>query len=207
MMAEGAELARDIGDRGMYYWLVGMTAVFQMDQGTRWDEHLETLQDAYESASIRQDRLRLRIFIGLIQAARGERLDEYLADITELGRGDSSKDDQLIILMTQAHVAMRRHQYAESVTTAMEAFELQPQNPEIPLLQGLTSAMRSRAPQLIRAVAHKIGVLPSSGVMAGLQKGTAQSALAAADGRIGDAVSVVQAVLAEFVLLGQRYVS
>jgi class 3 adenylate cyclase/tetratricopeptide (TPR) repeat protein len=205
MMAEGVELARDIGDRGMYYWLVGMTAVYQMDQGTRWDEHLAALKDAYDSASIRQDRLRLRIFIGLIESARGERLDEYLADMTELSSGGASKDDEVILLLTQANVAMRRHAYADSAAAAMKAFEHQPQNPEIPLIQALAAAMRSRDPHLIRGVAERIADLPSSGAMTGLVKRMAESAVAAMDGRVADAVAGVQEVLAEFERLGQRY--
>ena len=205
MMAEGLELARDIGDRGMYYWLVGLTAVFQMDQGRRWDEHLAALKDAYDTASIRQDRLRLRIFIGLIESARGERLDEYLVDITELARGDASKDDQFTLLMTRANVAMRRHEYAEALKAAMEAFELQPQNPEIPLGQAMSAGMRDRDPRLLRNVAERVGELPSSGVMTGVQKLTAESAVAAIDGRVADAVAGFQEVVAELERLGQRY--
>ena len=205
MMAEGVELARDIGDRGMYYWLVGLTAVFQMDQGRRWDEHLAALKDAYETASIRNDRLRLRIFLGLIESARGERLDEYLADVTELSSGSGSKDDEVILLLTHANVALRRHEYAESTTAAMKSYELQPQNPEIPLGQALAAAMRSRDPRLIHTVAERIAELPSSGAMTGLLKRMAESAVAAVDGRVSEAVAGVQEVLAEFERLGQRY--
>jgi tetratricopeptide (TPR) repeat protein len=205
MMTEGVELARDIGDRGMYYWMVGMTAVLQMPEGRRWDEHLAALKDAYETASIRQDRWRLRIFIGLIESARRERLDEYLADITELARGEASKDDRFAILMTQAHVAMRRHEYADSVKEAIDTFELVSQNPEIPLGQALAAAMRTGDPRLIRAVAERIAELPSSGALTGLLKRTAESAVAAVDGRVADAVAGIQSVHAEFERLGQRY--
>jgi class 3 adenylate cyclase/tetratricopeptide (TPR) repeat protein len=205
--AEGAELARDMGDRGMYHWMVGMTAVAEMQEGRRWDENLATLRDAYESATLRSDRARLRVFIGLIEAARGQRLDEFLADITELsgGAGSGSKDDAFSLHMTRSQVAMRRHEYEASFRAAMAAFELGPQNPEIPLIQALASAIRSGDPRLIHAAAAPIAELPSSGAMTGLQKLMAAAAAAAAEGRIADAVAGFQAVHAGFERLGQRY--
>jgi tetratricopeptide (TPR) repeat protein len=207
MMAEGAELARDIGDRGMYYWLTGMTAVSQMQEGVLWDEHLAKLKDAIEGATIRQDRLRLRIFIGLIETARGESMDEYLSDIEELSRDDTSKDDQFGRLMTVGYVAMRRHQYERAYRASMEAYDLQPQNPDVPLGQARAAAIRSLDHRLIREVAERTAELPSSGAMTELQRRTADAALAAIDGRTADAVATFQAVHAEYVRLGQRYVA
>ena len=205
MLAEGVGLARDIGDRGMYYWLLGLTSVWQRDEGVRWDENLALLREAYETAVIRTDRMRLRLFIGLIEAARGERLDEFLADLTELSRGDASKNDEIIRLMTVGIVAMRRHRYADAYRAFMQAFSHQPQNPEIPLGQALASAMRLGDPDLIAEVARHTAELPSSGAMTGVQKRTAAAAVAAAEGNIAEAVSAFVAVHADLLRLGQRY--
>ena len=205
MLAEGVELARDVGDRGMYYWQLGLTAVWQKDEGIRWDENLAALKEAYDTAVIRTDRWRLRLFIGLIEAARGERLDEYVADITELTRGNASKDDDMARLMTVAHVAMRKHEYVEAYRAAMDAFALQPQNPEIPLYQAMGAAMRLRDPRLIAEVAAHVAELSASGALTGVQKRMAQAAVAAVEGRIADAVAVFLALNAELVRLGQRY--
>jgi class 3 adenylate cyclase/tetratricopeptide (TPR) repeat protein len=205
ILAEAVDVARDIGDRGMYYWLLGMTAVWQIDEGVRWDENLAELKEAYEAATIRTDRLRLRIFIGLIEAARGERLDEYLAEITELSTGSASKDDEFALHMTRAHVATRRHAYQQGYRAAMDAYDLQPQNPEIPLGQAMQAAMRAGDPEAIRDVAAKTDLLTGSGALTGVQKRTAQAALMAVDGRVAEAVAELRAVHAEFLRLGQPY--
>jgi class 3 adenylate cyclase/tetratricopeptide (TPR) repeat protein len=204
-LAEAADVARDVGDRGMYNWLVGMTAVWQIDEGRRWDENLAALKEAYESALIRTDRLRLRIFIGLIEGARRQNLDEYLADITELSTGGASKDDEFALLMTQGEVAMRRHAYLDAYRVAMECHAGEPQNPEIPLGLALAGAMRSRDPEAMRDVAAKTERLAGSGALTAVQKRSARAAAAAADGRIADAVAGFQEVHAELVRLGQMY--
>ena len=43
-LAEAAEVART-WRRGMYLWLLGMTSVWQLDQGERWDENLAALKE------------------------------------------------------------------------------------------------------------------------------------------------------------------
>ena len=204
-LAEAADVARDIGDRGMYNWLLGMTAVWQIDEGRRWDENLAALKEAYESGLIRTDRLRLRIFIGLIEAARRQNLDEYLADITELSTGGASKDDEFALLMTRGQVAMRRHAYLDAYRAAMQCHAGEPQNPEIPLWLALAGAMRSRDPEAMRDVAEKTELLAGSGALTALQKRSARAAAAAADGRIAEAVAGFQEVHAELVRLGQMY--
>jgi class 3 adenylate cyclase/predicted ATPase len=204
-LAEAAEVARDVGDRGMYLWLLGMTAVWQLDEGRRWDENLAALKEAYESGSIRTDRLRLRIFIGLIEAARGQNHDAFLADIEELSTGGASKDDEFGLLMTRAHVAARRRAYLDAYRTAMQCLAGEPQNPEVPLQLALIAAMRSRDPQAIRDVADKTDLMAGSGALTALQKRSAHAAAAAADGRIADGVAGLQQVHAELVRLGQLY--
>jgi tetratricopeptide (TPR) repeat protein len=205
MLTEGVELARDIGDRGMYYWLLGLSSIWQRDEGVRWDENLAALNQAYETAVIRTDRLRLRLFIGLIEASRGEGLDQYLADIETLTRGDASKDDEMVRLMTVGHVAMRRHREADAHRAFMQAFALQPQNPEIPLGQALAAAMRSRDARHVEEVASRVAELPASGALTGLLKRAAEAAVAAVGGHIVEAVSGLLAVNAEFGRLGQHY--
>lgn len=202
-LAEAAEVARDVGDRGMYLWLLGMTTVWQLDQGERWDENLAAMKEAYENAPIRTDRLRLRIFIGLIEAARGQNLDAYMADIAELSTGSASKDDEFALLMTRAHVAVRRHAYLDAYRTAMECHAGEPQNPEVPLAQALAAAMRARDPAAIREVAMKTDLLAGSGALTAVQ-GSAQAAMAA-DGNVADAAARLQEVHAELVRLGQVY--
>ena len=189
----------------MYLWLLGMTTVWQMDQGERWDENLAAMKEAYQNAPIRTDRLRLRIFIGLIEAARGQNLDAYLADITELSPGGASKDDDFALLMTQGTVALRRRAYLDAYRIAMQCYEGDPQSPEVPIETGLAAAMRARGPEAIRDVANKTEALAGPGALTACRKRAAQAALAASDGRVADSVAGLQEAHAEFVRLGQVY--
>ena len=76
MLLEGMEVARQVGDRGMYYWLAGTSAPGLISEGHDWDVHIPVMEEALETATLRYDRVRLRTLLGLFQFARGERIQE-----------------------------------------------------------------------------------------------------------------------------------
>ena len=143
--------------------------------------------------------------MGLIEAARGQNLDAYMADIAELSPGGASKDDDFALPDdAEPNFALRRHAYLDAYRTAMECHAGEPQNPEVPLSLALAAAMRSRDPEAIRDVAAKTDLLAGSGALTAVQKRSAQAAMAA-DGNVADAVAGLQEVHAELVRLGQVY--
>ena len=102
-------LAREVGDRGMHNWVAGMAAITSLSAGAGLDEHIAILHEALESATMRVDRGRLRILLGVIEGTpRPQRRSSCGADITELV-GDSADPESLFVLhMAHAHGAQVR---------------------------------------------------------------------------------------------------
>ena len=104
MLVEALELARQIGDRGMFNWLAGTAAAGLYQEGRDWDSHAAVTQEALDSATLRPDRIRLRLLHGLHESARGERLDALRSEVTALV-GDSTDPDDLFSL----HMVIAQH--------------------------------------------------------------------------------------------------
>jgi len=97
MLLEGMAIARQVGDRGMYFWLAGTASPGLISEGHDWDAHIPVMEEALETATLRYDRQRLRLLLGLFQFARGEKVTEVLDDIREIV-GDSTDLEDLFAL-------------------------------------------------------------------------------------------------------------
>ena len=56
---EGTAIARSIGDRGHFNWLAGTGGATAFGTGRDWDEHLATMREALDGATLPADRARL----------------------------------------------------------------------------------------------------------------------------------------------------
>ena len=70
----------------------------------------------------------------------------------------------------------------DAYRSAMQAHDLQPQNPEIPLLQAMSAVMHAGDATAVRDVATRTEGLTGSGTVTAMQKRTAAAARAAVDG-------------------------
>ena len=93
LMLDSMQLAREIGDQGMYYWLVSQAAWAVRAEARDWDAHMELLREALETATVRGDRIRLRSFLAGLEATRGEDLGTLEQEFEDM-LGDSTDPDQ-----------------------------------------------------------------------------------------------------------------
>ena len=205
MFIETRALAREVGDRGMYNWVAGMAAITSLSAGADLDEHIAILHEALESATLRVDRSRLRILLGVLEGTRGINADQLQADITELV-GDSADPESLFVLhMAHAHSA----QYAGDLDTAFRrttaAWELHQQNPEVPLALALTVAIWARDVDRVRLTAGRIAEVTQSGEMYRTLRLEADGAVAALEGRSADALALFRESRAVLLALEQRF--
>jgi hypothetical protein len=207
MLAESVELARDIGDRGIYYFQLGQLAIARFAEGTAWDEIVAALKEAFESSTLRFDRVRLRTFLGIIETARGENLDAYEAAITDLAGGHAGIEDRFTLALMRSEVALRRDKLADAFRWARDAFALRYQSPEVPVEAAVRAAARLGDPGLVREAGAMAAELPTSGAMTRAHQAQAKAAVAAVDGRIAEAVSGFADVQATLSGLGQRYLA
>jgi class 3 adenylate cyclase/tetratricopeptide (TPR) repeat protein len=205
MLEQSCALARDIGHRGIYYFQVTQVAAGRMGQGRGWDEVLEEMHAVMDAAPLRTDRVRARTFIGLLEGRRGERLEEFRADLEELAGGHEGIEDRFTLLMVRGVYAMYSGDFDGAVAAAGEAFDLGYQNPEVPAEMALRAAMRGRRADLVRRAVAMTDRLVTTGHVTQVAKRYARAALRAAEGDVDAAVPEFAAVNRALMALGERY--
>jgi class 3 adenylate cyclase/tetratricopeptide (TPR) repeat protein len=205
LMREGADLARDIGDRQMYIWLTGNVAANAIARGDRWDELLEVLGETLESATLAVDRVRLLIFIGFVRAERGESVADIVGEIIELA-GDRSDPDLVFPgLMSQAHTALCAGDLARAYELAVRTSELDSQNPEIPVQLAFRAAVLMKDEARIRESVGRIRALPANAAWPMAVARHANAAVMALDGRRAEAAADTLEAHRTLSQLGQRF--
>jgi predicted ATPase len=202
---EARDLARDIGDRGMYHWLVAMTGAYRILEGEDWDEDLAAIREAYEGSTIRGDRLRLRLFLGLFEAARGERIDEYVPEAEELAEGADDADSRFMLSMIRSEAALRVFDFAGAYRAAAAAHDIQHQSPEVAADAAMRAAARLGDPDAVRDAARRLEELSASGSFGAVYKAQAAAAVAAIEGRTQEAAAQYRWIDAELARMGQHY--
>jgi class 3 adenylate cyclase/tetratricopeptide (TPR) repeat protein len=188
LLLEAADLARQIGDRGMYNWTLGTAGTGLYSEGRDWDAHIALMREALDDAPLSHDRLRVRILLGLLETARGDNLDEIITDVTELV-GDSTEPDDLFGLsMARGQVALVSGDPDAAYRHAMKALEVETQNPEVPLGLAARAAAWSRNLEGARHVAAQRAELPA-GAFGAAEIVRANAAVAALEGRTAEAIA------------------
>jgi len=205
LMREAAEIARDIGDRQMYGWLLGNVAANAMTQGEGWIEAIERLDDALEWSTLPADRVRILTFLSLLRGEMDEPINDIVAEIVELARDRSDSDMQFMSFMAQSHAAFCAGDLDQAYAMAVRCTQLDAQNPEVPAAAALHSAVLSGSHERIRESARRLNELPATGTwsMAIVRGGNA--ALAAVDNRRSEAAAEFIKAHDALAALGQRF--
>ena len=129
MFIETRALAREVGDRGMYNWVAGMAAITSLSAGADLDEHIAILHEALESATCRSIEAHENL-LGVIEGTRPH------ADKVRPTSPSWWAHSPIRIAVRPAHGACHmpispgpRH----GLRGYDAAWELPPQNPEVPL--------------------------------------------------------------------------
>ncbi|MDQ2688948.1 MAG: hypothetical protein M3Y29_01560, partial [Chloroflexota bacterium] len=205
MYLETRALAAEVGDRGMYNWVAGLTAIQTLFVAGDIDEQIATLNEAFDATTLSTDRLRLRMIRGVLETARGVHLQELRDDIAALVGDSSDPEHRFHLHMARGATAMVSGDEDTAFREAMAALDLQPQTPEVPLGMALRSAIWARDVDRVREVTTRIRALPSSGVLDRNFVLGAEAALAALEGRTADALAAFGEARATELRLGQHY--
>jgi class 3 adenylate cyclase/tetratricopeptide (TPR) repeat protein len=188
LVREALEVARKIGDRGMYNWLVASLGAWVADQGRDWEGTVALLRDALESATLRGDRLRLRYSLGVFEMARGEGLEELRADVADLV-GDSVDPEDLVMLHTTiSGTALAAGDLETAYRRAIDAHALHAQNLEMALSHAMRAAILARDAGRARIVAGHVDGLAGTGAWTQATRAYATAAVAALEGHRADAL-------------------
>ncbi|MGQ0608907.1 MAG: AAA family ATPase [Chloroflexota bacterium] len=205
LLVDAMDLARQIGDRGMFNWLAGTAAVGIYLEGRDWDAHAVITGEALETATLRHDRLRLRILHGLHETARGQNLDDLRSEVTELVADSTELDDLFALQMTIGDTALVAGDLETAYRSAVQASELQTQNPEVPLGLAMRSAIWALDLEHARPVAARIAEVPLTGAYGQALRLHASAAVAALEGRAAEALAGFRDARARLARLEQHF--
>jgi class 3 adenylate cyclase/predicted ATPase len=189
MLLEGMEIARQVGDRSMYHWLAGTAGPGLIAEGRGWDAHIIVLEEALESATLRYDRQRLRVLLGLFQISRGEKLKELVDDVAELVGDSTDPEDLFTLYMMQGETDLLSGNPEAAYAAALKTVELTNQNPEIPLFLATRAAIWSRDLERARHADNLLADLPATGSLTQAMRVHSSAAVAALEGRPAEAVA------------------
>ena len=204
-LAEALDLAKEIGDRAMYFWLAGTLAAALYEEGRDWDAHEALMREAFDSATLRGDRARLLTLGTLYATARGEDLEERPKRIREVIGETTDPDELFVIVMSESASALLKGQVEAAYPMALHASELMPQNPEIGLEVAQRSAIWSGNLERAREVAARVAVLAATGPLTDAIRLQAVAAVAALEGRRDDAAAGYVAAVGRLRELGQMF--
>ena len=183
LVVETLDLAREIGDRGHYNWMLGTVALALLDEGHGWDEHVERLREAITGAGLRTDRVRMRAMLGLFEAARGEALDTIEPELREAAADPPDAEDEWLIGGVGAEAAISRGDLDAGYRLALAASELEVQAPEGLLRTAQRAAVWGRNPERVREIHARWQRLPFHGAFAEAVRLQFAAGLAALEGR------------------------
>ena len=204
-LSEALELAKQIGDRAMYFWLAGTLAAALHEEGRDWDVHEVLMQEAFESANLRGDRARLLILGTLFATSRGEDLDQRPKRIREVIGETTDPDELFMIVMTEGHSALLTGHLDAAYPKALHAADLMPQNPEVGLEVAMRSAIWTGSLERAREVAARVAALAATGPLTEALRLQADGAVAALEGRRDDAAAGYVAAVGRLRELGQMF--
>jgi len=181
------ELSRRVGDRGMFAWVAGSLGFLALDSGTQLDEAEALAREALEGVAIRGDRGRLRACLGIIEAARGERLEEIVADLQEI-YGDTSDPEELFYRDSAvATVHLVRGEPEAAYRVGMAVGRLPSQAPAFGLNLALRAAITLRDLDGAREIHERLTAQPDVGALHRAFLARSRATVAALEGRPSDA--------------------
>ena len=148
---DGAELARQVGDCGMYNWLTAMTAFGVRAEARRWDEYIEQMREALDLATVRSDRLRLKAgLVAAFEGTRGEKasLEDARRELEMMLEDSTDPEDQWMMTMGISWVALMSNDANMAYRLATDAEKVDFQSSEGATQPGISSSHLGREPRM-----------------------------------------------------------
>lgn len=199
------DLARRVGDRGHYSWIIGSLTFLGLQAGERLDERAALLREVLDTSVIKVDRGRLRGALAFIETARGENLDAILADMQEIF-GDTTDSEEIFYRDSPtAWALLARGDYEGAYRAGMAVAELQSQLPEFGLAAAYRAAVALTDLERLRPVLARTLALPQTGAGINTLRSRMRAAVAALESRLPEALTEFRGTLDVLRARGDRY--
>jgi tetratricopeptide (TPR) repeat protein len=202
---EGIEVARRLGQRSMFNWLVGTGGMYSVAIGGDWDRSLELLEETLSSSPNQYDEARAVMIRGMILSRRGVDLDHLVAK-ARAAAGDI-QDGQIVggIDYLEAEVAFLQGRYREAVVLALRALVDWPDSDPFVLQSALHSVAVTRNLADAKVVKDKIDRYPSGTPAAQSARAWAGALVDLFEGRPQDALRGMKFAIDTMRSIGMRF--
>jgi hypothetical protein len=200
---EALEVARSIGDRSMYSWLLANIGTGVLDDGTDWDGVIAQLRDAAMAVEVQSERTRLQSALGLLQLHRGEADPALVSELAEQSAAGSDPEEQTILSAVEHTAALLAGDYKAAYDAGIQ-MAADPQQPQIGHEAAGHAAIWWHDGARVRRAADALDAQPSSGPLTKVMRKHFTAAAAAFEGRPSEAVAGFREVRAELQRLEQR---
>jgi class 3 adenylate cyclase/predicted ATPase len=141
---EGIELARRLGQRGMFNWLTGTSTMYAASIGHGWERAFENLDETLASKPTDYDRARALMTRGLLLVKRGEDPDGALHAAEEAAAGMT--DGQILggVDFMRAEVALIQGRLADAHALSLRVKDNWPDSSQFTLQPALHAVAQTR---------------------------------------------------------------
>jgi tetratricopeptide (TPR) repeat protein len=201
---QGIEIARRLGQRGMFNWLVGTGGMYAVAIGGDWDRSLALLEETLSSSPNEYDAARATLIRGLINARRGVDLDRVVLD-ARAAAGDIQDgqirggNDYLA-----AEVAFIKGDYAEAVRASQAAIVDWPDSDPFVLQAALHALAVTRRLDDAMVIKKKIDSYSSGTPAAKAGRAWAAAVVDSIEGRQQDALRNMRTAIETMRTIGMR---
>jgi tetratricopeptide (TPR) repeat protein len=186
---EALALARQLGDTGSLIGLCVNTGIGLYEEGSDWDEHTALLREVLGAAILTSDRARLRGVLALFETARGEALETLVAEMSQDMDDNADPDKRQALAYAESDVALVRGDLEGAYRHGMRAADVPTQSPEVGYFAAGRAAIWARNLDWIRLVIKGMAGVTYTGPRTTAIRQQLNAAVAALEGRRGDALS------------------
>jgi tetratricopeptide (TPR) repeat protein len=184
----GYELARRLGERRISWLLLGNAAEIALGTG-EWDWAIAELEDALSLQLDRIDRVSMLGAIIQLRAARGDPVEESLAELAKLVAGDRDVQSRVAVLTARIWAAFAGDRPEAAYAASIEVAASSALNAPLGYTYAARAALTLRDPARARAALHGLEATGIRGPVLAIQREAMEAGLGALEGRRTEAVA------------------
>jgi len=206
ILEEAAEIARRVGDRAHFNWLVGSLAAHRYGTGDDWESTIAVLDEALEGATILYDRVRLSSLRILFAIARGDNdVEQRIAEIRAMAGERRDAEARFPLELSESYAALVGGRLEDAYRHAVLASELETQKLEVGVELAARAAAWQKDLAALRATEQRWLAIPYRTARLEALVKTTTAVIAGLDGRRDDSLQAFRGARDGFTRLGQHF--
>jgi hypothetical protein len=205
VVVEGISVARRVGQTGMYNWLVGTSAVYQLSLGTEWDAPLVLVEETVAGNGSPYDRARAGAILAIYRAYRGVDIEKVVEE-AQAAVGDI-RDPQLdaFVDVVRSVVGLLTGCFDEAFASALRSYEKWSDFGHFMIPLAVRAALYDGSLEKVREAGRRWDGYPGTGALPRAGRMAAAGAVALLEDRPQEALSSYRASIEHLKLIGADF--